>query len=332
MLATNDALSNPFTLLAAVVRDYHLNGRRALGATLKPDLYRRFRLTEQQLGYLKFGDFLRAAERAGFVKVVMTLGGDLEVFPRDVAVNPAQQKMFVDVSPRPTLPVVPVSPQAMLRDDAPVRVRVDLWNAFTSFSARWVYDPIHDRAVRVLEGQSDPLILGGGQPIPIPAGRERTLAWMRAFAEMQDPEPKARLLAALDGGETTPYQFNSTIRSSMRMLKAWQRYHVRQVVAAIETWAASNNLTPKDVTTPFVRRPQAYWPVPPVPAQVDVTRPVELPSTSVPALPGMPSVPSSVAPAPGIPSLTPRLATLVDELIDELLRLRGTLQVIDTKR
>jgi hypothetical protein len=332
MLATNDTLSDPFTLLAAVVRDYHLNGRRALGATLKPDLYRRFRLTEQQLGYAKFGDFLRAAERAGFVSVVMTLGGDLEVFPPSASVPPAQQKMFVDAPPRPVLPVGSVSPQAVLRDDASVRVRVDLWNAFTSYSARWVYDPIHDRAVRVLAGQSDPVILGGGQPISIPAGRERTLGWMRAFAEMQDPEPKSRLLAALDGGETTPYQFNSTLRSSMKMLKAWQKYHVRQVVAAIETWAASNNLKPKDVTTPYVRRPQPYWPVVSLPAQVDVPRAIEVSTTSVQGLPAAPSVPASVTTAAALASLTPRLATLVDELIDELLRLRGALQVIDPKR
>jgi hypothetical protein len=331
MLATNDFLSNPFSLLAAVVRDYHLDGRRALGATLKPDLYRRFRLTEQQLGYARFGDFLRAAERAGFVKVIMTLGGDLEVFPPDVAAAPAQQKMFVDSSARQTLPARSILQQPVHRDDAPIRVRVDLWTAFTSFSSRWVYDPIRDRAIRVLADQSVPPILGGGQPIPIPSGRERTLGWMRTFAEMQDPETKTRLLAVLNDGETTPYQFNSTIRSSMKMLKAWQKYHVRQVVAAIETWAASNNLKLKDVTLPFLRQPQPRWSVPSVPAHVEVTRTVEASAPSVPVLSAVPLTAGSVA-AVAAQSLTPRLAVLVDELIDELLRLRGALQVIDPKR
>ena len=129
------------------------------------------------------------------------------------------------------------------------------------------------------------MIPGGGQPISIPGGRERTLGWMRAFAEMQDPEPKSRLLATLDSGETTPYHFNSTIRSNIRMLKAWQKYHVRQVVAAIETWAASNNLKPKDVTTPYVRRPQPYWPASSLPIQPEITRTVEVPIAAVPALP-----------------------------------------------
>jgi len=334
MLATNDVFSNPFTLLAAVVRDYCSSGRRALGATLKPEMYRRFRLTEQQLGYLKFGDFLRAAERAGFVQVVTTLGGDLEVFPSNSAVPPTQQRIFPDASPQPILPSASGWHQST-RDDGSVRVRIDLWNAFTSFSSRWVYDPIHDHAIRVLVGQSDPVLPNGGEPIPISNGRDRTLGWMRAFAEMQDHESKSRLLAALDGGETAPYQFNSFVRSDMRLLRAWRKYHVRQVVAAIETWAASNNLKPRDVTTPYVRRPRPYWsgPVEPVSRLVAaVPQPaVESSAAMAPCIPAVtPSIPAVAAAAP-VGLLTPRLTQLVDELIDELLRLRGALRVIDRK-
>ena len=77
-----------------MVRDYYSNGRRALGATLKPDLYRRFRLTEQQLGYLKFGDFLLRAA-VGFVQVVMTLGGDTEVFPQTLLRRLPNRRCFL---------------------------------------------------------------------------------------------------------------------------------------------------------------------------------------------------------------------------------------------
>ena len=63
MLTTNDALPNAFNLLASTVRELCSSGRRALGATLKPEFFRRYGLTEQQLGFVRFGDFLRAAER-----------------------------------------------------------------------------------------------------------------------------------------------------------------------------------------------------------------------------------------------------------------------------
>lgn len=232
MLSTNDALSNAFNLLASVVRDFCSRGRRALGAALKPELFRRYGLTEYQLGFPKFGDFLRAAERAGFVRMVSTPGGDLEVWPPNAEPQPNQQRIFLDTAPQPVASVAPPW-SAAARDDAPVRVRVDLWNAFTSFSARWVYDPARDSAFRVQINDSESV--GGAQLIQIPSGRDRTIEWMRSFAEMQDPETRSRLLTTLDGGQTSPYQFTSSVRSDPKVFKSWHRYHVRQVVAAIET-------------------------------------------------------------------------------------------------
>jgi hypothetical protein len=334
MLTTNDALPNPFNLLASMVRDFCSSGRRALGATLKPELYRRYGLTEHQLGFMKFGDFLRAAERAGFVQVIPTPGGDLEVWPSNAQPQPAQQRIF-DASPQlaPPTPVAPVW-AARPRDDAPVRVRIDLWNAFTSFSARWVYDPARDLAFRTQVGQQEPV--GGTQLIQVPGGRERTIEWMRSFAEMQDPPIKSRLLGTLDGGETSPYQFNSGVRGDFKLLRSWHRYHVRQVVAAIETWAASNNVRPKDVTSPYIRRARVYWPLAPVATESPI--PGSVPATAAagplptaPAIPVLPSAPAPTAAGLTAATLTPRLATLIDQLIDELLRLRGTLQVIDPK-
>ncbi len=330
MLTTNDALPHPFNLLASMVLDFCSSGRRALGATLKPELYRRYGLTENQLGFLKFGDFLRAAERAGFVQVVSTPGGDLEVWPPNAQPQPTQQRIFLDPTPPPVAPVAPLWSAGRSRDSAPVRVRVDLWNAFTSFSARWVYDPARDFAFKAQISQPEPL--GGAQLIQIPSARERTIDWMRSFAEMQDPEIKSRLRETLEGGETSPYQFNSAVRNDPKLFKSWHRYHVRQVVAAIETWAASNNVRPKDVTSPYIRRPRVCWPVAPTATETSVTRAIpdmttETTPAQVAALP--------VLPAPATPTavaLTPRLAALIDQLIDELLRLRGALQVVDAKK
>jgi hypothetical protein len=336
MLTTNDTLPHPFTILASVVRDFCSSGRRALGATLKPELYRRYRVTEYQLGFARFGDFLRAAERAGFVQVIPTPGGDLEVWPPNVQPQPTQQRIF-DASPQPVAPPTPTAPSWSVtpRNDSPVRVRIDLWNAFTSFSARWVYDPARDIAFRAQISQPEPELAGGAPPIQIPGGRERTIDWMRSFAEMQDPQVKSRLIGTLDGGETSPYQFNSSIRGDLRLLKAWHRYHVRQVVAAIETWAASNNVRPKEVTSPYTRRSRVYWPVAPVGAEPPAPRAIPEMATPVPpplvsAFPVLPPAPTTPATAT-VATLTPRLATLIDQLIDELLRLRGTLQVIDPK-
>jgi hypothetical protein len=335
MLTTNDALPHPFTLLASTVRDFCSSGRRALGATLKPELYRRYGLIEYQLGFMKFGDFLRAAERAGFVQVISTPGGDLEVWPPNVQAQPTQQRIFLDTPPQPVAPVARAW-SAAPRDDAPVRVRIDLWNAFTSFSARWVYDPARDLAFRAQISQPEPV--GGAQLIQIPGGRDRTIEWMRSFAEMQDPEIKSRLLGTLEGGETSPYHFNSSIRSDLKLLKLWHRYHVRQVVAAIETWAASNSVRPKDVTSPYIRRSRVYWPVTPAAVESpapravsDLTPAVAITAAAVPALPVLPPAAASTAATSTAVTLTPRLAILIDQLIDDLLRLRGTLQVIDPK-
>jgi len=332
MLTTNDAVSHPFTLLASTVLDFCSSGRRALGATLKPELYRRYGLTEYHLGFVKFGDFLRAAERAGFVQVIPTPGGDLEVFPPNVRPQPTQQRMFLEAPPQPVAPVAPAWSAAPRREDAPVRVRIDLWNAFTSFSARWVYDPARDVALKAQASQPEPG--GGAQLIQIPGGRERTIDWMRSFAEMQDPEIKSRLLGTLEGGETSPYQFNSSVRSDPKLFKSWHRYHLRQVVAAIETWAASNNVRPKDVTSPYIPRPRGFWPVVPTAASSPVARAVPevatAAATTTAAVPASPALPFTAA-TPTAVTLTPRLAMLIDQLIDELLRLRGTLQVIDPK-
>ena len=203
------------------------------------------------------------------------------------------------------LPIRPPSPPGS-GDEAPIRVRPDLWNGFTSFSTRWVYDAARDFAFRATDVRAG--LSSSAQLIHIPAGRERTIEWMRSFAEMQDSETKSRLLGVVEG-DSAPYQFTSFIRSDSRLYKPWHRYHVRQVVAAIETWAASNNVRPKDVASPYVRTPRVYWPVSRVPAATVVQPTPEAPATiSHPVTPML---------GPAASTLTPRLATLIDQLIDD---------------
>ena len=319
MQTTNDALFNAYQILASAARDLRAGGRRPLGATLKPKLYWRG-IAEFQLGFLKFGDFLRAAEAAGFVSLSRSEGGDIEVWPTEAAQQPGAETA-VPVTPAVVgrAPYTPRSgwPESSYRS-VPIRVRQDLWNAFNSFSDKWVYDVAQDKAYKVPSGQTDLFTPPGARLIAIPPARERMTDWMKSFAGTQDSDTKASLRAALEG-EAAQYSFKNIVMTNPRLNKSWRNYHIQQVVAAIDAWATANGIRPKDVTTTLNRAMQMRW------APRLAAPPVSTP---------LPQNLASVAPVgqPGAPvTLAPRLAGLIDELIDELLRLRGALQVVDSK-
>jgi hypothetical protein len=322
VLISNDAFQYVFGLLAATVRDLCTDRGRALGATLKPELYRRYRLTSDQYGFFKFGDFLRAAEAAGFIRLNASPGGDLEVWPIETA-PPQQGALFRVAAPGVAAPGMATPPWGPPNKRQPVRVRPDLWAAFTSFSGRWAYSVGRDEAYKVSDGQSAESE-SAGKTVEIPSGRDRISEWMRSFASIQDPETKTRLESIL-AAEGSPYRFVSSIRTDTRTHKAWTSYHIKQVVAAIEAWASSHNLRPKDITMAYTRPSRVFWPAhgtSKAPCAAPITEPV----------PQVPLSPQPMQSVPTPPALTPRLAVLIDELIDQLLRLRGTLQVIEPKR
>jgi hypothetical protein len=316
---TNDALSNAFQLLSSIVRDFYANGRPCLGAGLKPILYKRanFNFNEQWLGFSKFGDFLRAAQAAGHVQLSPTPGGDIGVWPVGVTIpdRPLQPASGLAQAP----PGV-VQPQTTTRSTAPLRVRQDLWNAFNSFTVSWVYDPVADIAQRenVIEAQGPRLDL-----VKIPASVSRVLEWMRSFADTQGQEIQSQMLIALNG-DAAPYRFNNYVRSNRSLARAWRDFHIQKVLSAIESWASSNGLHPKNLTDPF------YWSLRPSPAQT---------APAAPILSSVPQAAPSTPPAAQRPSslvdhtslLTGRLEPLIDELIDGLLKLRGLLQVVGPK-
>jgi hypothetical protein len=135
------SLRPAFELLANTVSDFYLRGRPCLGATLKPKLYERG-FNEKAFDFNKFGEFIHAAESAGYVKLSKTSGGDIAISPTSSPATPVQ-------AIQPALPFMPdpttVSP-SVLSSNIPLRVRRDLWNAFNSHSDKWVYDPDQDRA------------------------------------------------------------------------------------------------------------------------------------------------------------------------------------------
>jgi hypothetical protein len=313
MRTTNDVFTNAFQLLASTVREFHINGRACLGATLKPRLYQQH-FDERLLGFRKFGDFLRAAEAAGYVRLSATPGGDIAISPGSGLRNPEILAPF----PGDTAPTIAtaITPSITSSSAAPIRVRQDLWNAFNSFSDKWFYDASTDTAFRDSHGT------GGwdGQPtlarpntIPIPSGRERVAEWMRSFATMQDLEAKAQLSNALDRNAGL-YEFNNLTRSQ-GLLRLWSRFHIQNVLAAIEAWAASNKVHPRNVASPL------HLPVLPVPSEIRTPEPSPKGPTS------------EVTPPPGPPSpLNARLESLIDNLINDLISLRGLLRVVGPKR
>jgi len=137
---------------------------------------------------------------------------------------------------------------------------------------------------------------------------------MRSFANLQDTETKVQLSTILDG-EAAPYQFNNLIRAK-GLQRSWSRFHIQHVLAAIEAWAVSNDIHPKNVTSPL------YWSARPATAQINAPAPSPV---------SLPEVARTVPPPASTP-LTGRLESLIDELIDELISLRGLLQVVGSKR
>jgi hypothetical protein len=208
------------------------------------------------------------------------------------------------------MPTVASAPIA----DPAVHVRDDLWVAFNSSSSQWVYDRSTDSARRIFDRPDAEI---GPDLVRIPNGRDRVVDWMRSFAQAQSPATRALLLSLLSGTSAV-YRFKDSLKSDPNLARSWRRYQIQQVVAAIGAWAASNKINPKDVTTPHIRVQRTDY------------RPLRSAAPFTPVAMQTPVASVSSAPTPPAPSagLAPRLETLIGELIDQLLLLRGTLQVM----
>lgn len=347
MQTTNDELSQSFQLLCELVRESQSLGRICLGAPLKLELQRRTRrnFNQQNLGFPRFGDFLRAAEAAGLIQLLRTPGGDLEVrlSPGNHGVSPSVAHGFVRESPELTInfpPVVIGAPRPAITppavgarpaqgfygsDEQQVRVRQDLWDAFNSIFGTWAYDRKNDAAYKVPPNLFGPTA-NNPDLVEIPSGRERTLEWMRSFAEMQENETKERLLIVLNS-DSAPFNFRKLIGVDSKLRRSWRRYHIKQVLAAIDAWATSNGLHPQRVTTPFW--PTSVQPRPWSRAPERRENPSKILASSPERRPISVPAPVQQSSIPG--GLNSRLESLVDQLIDELLRLRGALQIINQK-
>lgn len=332
MLPTNDVVLNSyFRVLRSTVDELRSRGYRTVGAVLKPQMRRRTgnNFSEHQLGFLKFGDFLRAAERAGFVFIANTPGGDLEVFPSRPG-GDFQYRTSDWSSPAHTATAVAPQPSAevakptIIPSAAPLRIRQDFWSAFNSFTPHWVYDAKSDRAVFLPAATSpaeDPVMTDlrfrlqrGDQAVRIPPASERMSRWMREFAESQDGSEHTDLLAAFSN-DKPHVRFTAVVRSNIGLLRSWRRYHTEKLLTTIRAWADENRLSLPNLTLSLPDRPG-----PAFVNRILATSPIqELEDIQQSAVTEM-----KVA--------SPRLLSAIDTLIDELLRFRGTLQYMDSKR
>jgi len=318
----NDALREAFQFLQSVVTDLRTTGRKGLGAFLKPEMFRRSygRFDEKRLGFLKFRDFVMAAEKAGYVTITRSvIGPDFEVWPQESVAGPP---LPASAAPPASINRSPQQPLELHPEDrtAPsnVTVRPDLWDAFTNFSPGYLrfFDIDVDRAYRILkqvgylEEQAvrqyrERLSANDNRLVSIsPVGREQLTEWMRSFAEKQDGDLRISLLAAVDKSSNPIHEFETIIRSRPGLFRVWHGYRVDKVISVITAWAAQNQLTVRSLTKPFPPQARPARFAFEVPAQASESKDI----------------------------VVARMVPVIDEVIEELLKLRGALQYLNSRR
>lgn len=332
VLSVNDGGGyNIFQSLEALVREWSSRGLRCLGAKLKPEMYRRYGFVERQHGFVRFGDFLREAQKMGCIVLTQTAGGDLEAFLRTDATGVPQYATAHDLAQ-----AAPSSLSASAPSHSPLRIRQDLWNAFTSYAPGWVYDRQKDIAFRSHQAPVQETPAPNGVLIPVPSGRNQSMNWAQEFVDSQTSATKARLQEVLKG-ESGMFGFRRAVTADPILHRAWRRHHVLSVIAAIQKWASIYGVEPRGITETLGSPKREPAPVLAVRVPSSTVRTIAAPHvlpdptdfrSASPAVPGQ----QSSQPTGLESQLATRLPELIDQLIDELLRFRGALQIAGLKR
>jgi hypothetical protein len=230
-----------FNVLATIVDRWYVEGRRAYGASLKPEMraVTSEGFDEGLLGFPTFKAFLMGAASAGLVDVHRAPNSpDVQVVPK------GKEPLMLRQGPT-RFPFATGGP----------RVREDLWKAFVDWNTAFerFYDRVEGRAYRVaatesaLDGpalkelreqkRNDPRRFVGIAPVTY----AEQVDWMRQFAEKQSPEIQLRLTQALDTARARGFSF--ALRQIPTMSIAWQKERFQRVVERIDAWKAENELT-----------------------------------------------------------------------------------------
>ncbi len=245
-------LEGALELLRLVVRERYDVKRRVVGASLKPALVSRSygAFSELSLGYARFGDFLREAERQGVVSLHRAPNSpDFDVTPPGepallhVAAAQEPEHSDADEARRPT-----TGPTG--------HIRRDLWKCFVDWNQGFirVYDSRADTA-RMLPNEPAPLepnefpklraALEAGEahvtPI-VPITMQQQIDWMREFADHQDVSGAQALLRFALTNERPLREFTRAARADPDLAKAWGAERTRRVAEVISKWAEDHGL------------------------------------------------------------------------------------------
>lgn len=247
MTELSPAQKAAFDLVRSVAEDWLTEGRRAYGASLKPELQKRTlgSFNEVSLGFTSFKHFLLAAESQGLVELhPAPRGPDLQVVPK------GREPLPIDT---PTRDAVPLG--------ARPGVREDLWSAWIDWNPGVVryYDRGHDRAHR-LPSYESPLDSDEIKALrsEIAASPERFIeiapvtfdeqvAWMKEFADQQPAGIRAQLMSALESPRPAR-DFTAAVRERQHAAQMWAAERVRRVTERIKQFQKEH-----DVEFPIVR-------------------------------------------------------------------------------
>lgn len=229
------------SILTDVVQRWYAEGRRAYGASLKPEMraLTSGEFDEKQLGFMTFKRFLLAAADQGLVDV-----------------HPAPNSPDVQVVPKGKPPVAQAERRAVLPASSVPRVREDLWKAFVDWNTAFerFYDRDKDVAHRIAATESaydSPQLRTlrqekEAQPdrfVPIsPITFAEQVDWMRQFVAKQSPEVQLGLLPAVDSPRPAR-DFSMTVRRSPQIALDWHTEKTERVVERIDAWKAEHGVT-----------------------------------------------------------------------------------------
>jgi hypothetical protein len=238
---TSERHQAAFSILADIVQRWYAEGRRAYGASLKPEMrsLTSNAFDEKLLGFMTFKHFLLAAADQGLVDV-----------------HPAPNSPDVQVVPKGKEPMGlrGGSDRSSTASNIP-RIREDLWKAFVDWNTAFerFYDRAHDVAHRIASAESafdSPALKTLRQEkrtdtarfVPIlPITFAEQVDWMRQFAAKQPPETRLHLMPAIESARPAR-DFSMTVRRSSDLAFAWQNERFQRVMERIDAWKSEHNV------------------------------------------------------------------------------------------
>lgn len=196
------------------------------------------------VGHATFRAFLRSAEQAGAVRLVLPSpggGGDVEVRPAsERPCEPAERPDGAMADPaRPALPLRPDLWHAFV-DWTPGLLRAvdrETGKALVVSEAPSPAEPGETAAARRLINDSPDKYL----PVA-PIGRDLQASWMAEFVGALGPSPERDLLAAALRQERPLAAFAAAVRSMPALGDAWRAELTGRVARVIQEWASEHGV------------------------------------------------------------------------------------------